>query len=559
MPPSASSTPSTPSASPAPPPSGPSRPRSAALSRRGLLVGAAVAAGAQALDLRTAHAEPVRRDPFLLGVASGDPLPDAVVLWTRLVADPFDAASMGTRTVPVSWEVATDPDFRRVVRRGVAAAEAGRAHSVHVDVRGLQPGRDHWYRFRAGRHLSPAARTRTAPAAGARPGRLRLGVVNCQDWQHGYWPAYTALAAEDLDAVVHLGDYIYETDPNSALPDRLHTTPQTPGLNQLVTLADYRARHAQYKTDPALRAAHAAFPWIVTWDDHEVENNYAGLVDEIDDTGAAHQDTAAMARERAAAYQAYYEHMPLRTPYRNGSPDYRLYRRFDFGDLLRLNVLDTRQYRTDQPGGHSQDFGPVADGLGNTAGTLTGAEQEEWLRRGLSGSRARWNVIAQQVMTSQVRVPNILDPAHPLPPLANLDQWDGYDPARARLLRFLRDAGVANPVVLAGDIHSSWFSDLRIDRDDLAAAPVAVEFTATSVSSEFPAAFDAALKAFNPSLNPHVRYFDGLRRGYLRLDVDRERWLTDARTVDRVDVRESPVRTSASWAVAAGEPGLVPA
>ncbi|MFD8697548.1 alkaline phosphatase D family protein [Kitasatospora purpeofusca] len=546
-------------ASPVPSPSAPGRPRTAAIGRRGLLVGAAVAVGAQALNIRTAHAEPVRRDPFLLGVASGDPLPDAVVLWTRLVADPFDAAAMGPRSVPVSWEVAADPGFRRTVRRGVAVAEAGRGHSVHVDVRGLQPGRDYWYRFRAGRHLSPAGRTRTAPAAGAHPGRLRLGVVNCQDWQNGYWPAYTALAAEDLDAVVHLGDYIYETDPRSQYPDRLHTTPETPGIDQLLTLADYRARHALYKTDPALQGAHAAFPWIVTWDDHEVENNYAGLVDEIDDTGARHQDTAALARERAAAYQAYYEHMPLRNPYRTGSPDYRLYRRFDFGDLLRLNVLDTRQYRTDQPGGHSQDFGPVADGLGNTAGTLTGAEQEEWLRRGLSGSRARWNVIAQQVMMSQIRFPNFLDPAHPLPPLANLDQWDGYDPARTRLLRFLRDAAVANPVVLAGDIHSSWFSDLRIDRDDLAAAPVAVEFTATSVSSDFPAAFDAPLKALNPTLNPQVRYFEGLRRGYLRLDVDRERWLTDARTVDSIAVRESPVRTSASWAVVAGEPGLVPA
>lgn len=416
-----------PSSSPARP-----RPRPAALSRRGLLVGSAVVAGAQALNIRTAHAEPVHQDPFKLGVASGDPLPDGVVLWTRLVADPYDAESMGTRPVRVEWEVATDERFRKVVRRGTETAVAAHAHSVHADVRGLAPGRDYWFRFRTGRQIGPAARTRTAPAPHSRPRGLRIGLVNCQDWQNGYWPAYTALAEEDLDVVVHVGDYIYEYDPSSVYADRLHTAPQASGLDQLVTLADYRARHAQYKTDPALQAAHAAFPWIVTWDDHEVENNYAGVVDEIDDTGARHQDPAAFARQRSAGYQAYYEHMPLRRRFVNGSSDYRLYRRFDFGDLLRLNVLDTRQYRTDQPGGFFSDFGTVAAGLGNTDGTLTGATQEKWLRQGLSRSPARWNVIAQQVMMSQIRFPNFLDPTHPLPPIANLDQWDGYDPARAR-------------------------------------------------------------------------------------------------------------------------------
>ncbi|MFE9768119.1 alkaline phosphatase D family protein [Streptomyces sp. NPDC005808] len=540
-----------PSSSPARP-----RPRPTALSRRGLLVGSAVVAGAQALNIRTAHAEPVHQDPFKLGVASGDPLPDGVVLWTRLVADPYDAASMGTRPVRVEWEIATDERFRRVVRRGTETAEAKHAHSVHAEVRGLAPGRDYWFRFRTGRQIGPAARTRTAPAPHSRPGGLRIGLVNCQDWQNGYWPAYTALAEEDLDVVLHVGDYIYEYDPSSAYADRLHTTPQTSGLDQLLTLADYRDRHAQYKTDPALQAAHAAFPWIVTWDDHEVENNYAGLVDETDDTGARHQDPAAFARQRSAAYQAYYEHMPLRRRFVNGSSDYRLYRRFDFGDLLRLNVLDTRQYRTDQPAGFASDFGSVAAGLGNTDGTLTAAAQEKWLRQGLRRSPARWNVVAQQVMMSQIRFPNFLDPAHPLPPIANLDQWDGYDPARADFLRFLRDAQVANPVVLAGDIHSSWFSDLRIDRDDLDSDPVAVEFTATSISSDFPIAFDAPLKAYNPLLNPHVRYFDGSRRGYLRLNVGRQQWTTDARTVDSIAVRQSPVSTTASWAVTAGEPGL---
>ncbi|WP_205752627.1 alkaline phosphatase D family protein [Cryptosporangium phraense] len=523
-------------------------------------MGTAASAALLTVDVRSAHAAPLKSDPFALGVASGDPLPDAVVLWTRLVNDPLNAGSLPGKPIEVQWQVATDERFTHVVRRGTAAARPGLAHSVHVDVRGLRPGSQYFYRFRAAGHLSPAGRTRTAPAGSARVDRLRIGVVNCQDFQNGYWPAYDGLAAEELDVVLHLGDYIYEYDPKSVYPDRQHTLPQTAGLDQLRTLADYRARHALYKTDPALRAAHAAFPWILTPDDHEVENNYAGLIDEIDDLNTPkYQSPSVFAAQRAAAYQAYYEHLPLRRPVRPGSPDYRLYRRFDFGRLARINVLDTRQYRTDQPPGTASDFGPIASGLGNTAGTLTGAAQEQWLKGGLSGSSARWNVIAQQVMMSQIRFPNFLDPAHPLPPIANLDQWDGYDPARTRLLRFLASHRVANPVVLAGDIHSSWFSDLRIDRDDLTSAPVAVEFTATSVSSDFPAAFDAPLKTANPTLNPHVRYFDGSRRGYLRFDVTPERWLAEARTVDSIAVRTSPVTTTASWATVAGRPGLVPA
>jgi alkaline phosphatase D len=535
------------------------------IDRRRFLTGAAAVAGAAALGARggpAAASSPSRPEPgtfapgtFALGVASGDPLPRSVLLWTRLVRDTFSAGSMPNRPVHVEWQVAHDPAFRRLARAGAVSARPELAHSVHVDVRGLDPGREYFYRFRAGRRISPVGRTRTAPAAHADPRRLRLGIVNCQDWQNGYWPAYVGLAAEDLDVVVHLGDYIYEYDPVSALPDRRHVAPHRVGLDQLSTLDDYRNRHAQYKTDPALQAAHAAFPWIVTWDDHETENNYADVVDEIDDTGAKRQDPAEFARQRAAAYQAYFEHMPIRVAYRRGSPDLRIFRRFDFGRLARLSVLDTRQYRTDQPGGFPNDFGLVATGLSNVDGTLTGRAQERWLLGNLARSRARWNVVAQQVMMSRILFPN---PALVPPTFANLDQWDGYAPQRARLLRFLERQRVANPVVLAGDIHSSWFSDLKRDFDDPASPTVAVEFTATSVSSDFPIAFDAPLKAANPVLNPHVRYFDGSRRGYLRCELTRDAWRTDARTVDSIATRISPVRTTASYAVEAGRPGLTP-
>jgi alkaline phosphatase D len=525
------------------------------LTRRTALAAGATGAAVLLTDVRSAHATTVRSDPFGLGVASGDPLPGSVVLWTRLVGP--DSGELGGGDVPVDWEVAADPRFRSVVRRGTAPARRAFAHAVHVDVRGLRAGAEYFYRFRAGRHVSATGRTRTAPAPWDRTASLLLAVANCQDFQNGYWPAYRALADEGADVVVHLGDYIYEYDARSAYPDRRHSATTTPGLDQLVTLADYRARHAQYKGDPALQAAHASAPWIVTWDDHEVENNYATLVDEVDDTGAQRQTPAEFARQRAAAYQAYWEHMPIRADLRPGSPDLRIFRRFDFGDLARVNVLDTRQYRTDQPGGFPSDFGPEAAGTSNTAGSLTGADQDRWLRGQLLTSHARWNVIAQQVMMSRTRFPDFTGSG--LPFLTNLDQWDGYAPARARLLGFLADRGVRNPVVLAGDIHSSWFSDLRVDPDDPTAPVVASEFVATSISSDFPAAFDAPLKAANPILNPQVRHFDGSRRGYLRMHVDRQRWLTEQRSVATIATPDAPVATTASFVTEAGHPGVVPA
>jgi len=517
------------------------------VTRRQVLTGAAVAAGAAVLPLSSASAS--GESPFGLGVASGDPLPDGVILWTRLLP-------AGSRPVPVGWQVARDERFRRVVRTGVTVARPELAHSVHVDARGLLPGRDYFYRFKALGEISPVGRTKTAPWPWLESCQLRFGIVNCQDFQNGYWPAYSHLVEEDLDVVLHLGDYIYEGDPASRFPDRNHTTPETLGLNQLRTLSDYRARHELYKSDPALRAAHAAFPWIVTWDDHEVENDYASFIDEINDTGARRQTPEEFARQRAAAYQAYYEHMPIRANLRPGSPDLRIFRRFDFGRLARINVLDTRQYRTDQPGGFPSDFGLPEAGINNTTGTLTGEDQEHWLKGGLAHSPTRWNVIAQQVMMSRIKLPN---PAQQTQILANLDQWDGYVPQRTRLLRFLSDAKVRNPVVLAGDIHSTWISELKLDFDRPESPSVAVEFTSTSVSSDFPIAFDAPLKQINPILNPHVRYFDGSKRGYLRVSVDRDRWQTDVRTVDTIEVRQSPVSTTASFVVESGTSTLTPA
>ncbi len=524
------------------------------IGRRGFLIGASATAFLVTTAGQAEAGWHRPGNPFTLGVASGDPLPTSVVLWTRLAPDPLNGGGMPDRPVPVLWQVARDERFRRVERRGLALARPQTAHSVHIDVKGLDPGRDYFYRFFALGEISPVGRTRTAPRNGADVAALSFGVVNCQDWQNGRFPAYAGLAAEDLDVVLHVGDYIYEGDPQPGAI-RQHTTPEQPGLNQLRTLADYRNRHAQYKTDPALQAAHAAFPFVVTWDDHEVENNYANDIDEVDDSGDSRQDPATFRAQRAAAYQAYWEHMPIRASYTIGSADFLIYRRFDYGDLARVNVLDTRQYRTDQPCGVPSDLGPVFCGTSNAAGTLTGETQEQWLRDGLADTTALWNVLAQQTILAQTR---FLNPTQVPPQIANLDQWDGYVPFRTRTLEHVRDAAVPNPIVLTGDIHSAWVNDLRPNFDDPASPIVGTEFVATSVTSEFPPPFIPIIIASNAALNPHVRYFDGTTHGYLRCDVDRSTWRTQFRVVDSIASESSPVRTSASWVVEAGQPGAMP-
>jgi alkaline phosphatase D len=365
-------------------------------------------------------------DPFGLGVASGDPLPDGFVLWTRLAPDPLaedGRGGMPNRRVDARWEVAADERFRLVVRRGSAAARPELAHSVHVEVRGLQPGREYFYRFRAGGQTCPVGRARTTPAFGGAVGEMAFAFASCQQYEHGYYNAYARMAEEDLDLVVHLGDYIYEYGPNDYRAPggnvRIHNSPE------ITTLPAYRNRHAQYRSDAHLRAAHAAFPWVVTWDDHEVENNYA---DEIPELG---QSPEAFLQRRAAAYQAYYEHMPLRRSSVPRGPDLRLYRRLAWGNLAEFNLLDTRQNRDDQPNDDRFNSPPSGEAQDPNR-TITGRQQEQWLLDGLAGSGARWNVLAQQVFFAQQDV-NAGEGVG-----INPDAWDGYAAQRDRIVDFLR-------------------------------------------------------------------------------------------------------------------------
>lgn len=516
-------------------------PPSAPLPRRAFLLGGAALAATTLLPARTrvatGGATRLTGDPFTLGVASGEPAPDGVVLWTRLAPRPLEpGGGLPPAPVEVTWRVAEDEAFTRLAARGTATADPAWAHSVHVEVAGLRPDRWYWYQFQTGDALSPVGRTRTLPAPGAAPARLRFAFASCQKYEVGYYTAYEHLAREDLDLVLHLGDYIYERDDGQGAV-RPHGTPE------IFTLDDYRARYARYKTDAALQAAHALAPWVVTWDDHEVSNDYAGAVPE----DPAAFSPAAFLRRRAAAYQAYYEHQPLRAAARPVGPHLRLYRHFDFGTLARLPVLDTRQYRTDQPAGpRLQSASPQ---LLDPAGTMLGAEQRAWLLRTLAPSPARWHLLAQQVLMAP------LDRAPGPGTLVDVDKWSGYEFERRLLLRHLRDQRVANPVVLTGDIHSNWANELRADFDDPVAPPVAVEFVGTSITSggdgaDRPFYLDALLAE-----NPFVKFHNS-ERGYVRCEVTPEACRADFRTVPYVSRPGAPLQTRASFVVEAGRSSL---
>jgi len=483
----------------------------------------AVGLGAPTLRESLAAASVRPEGTFSLGVASGDPLADGVVLWTRLAPDPLAADGHGGMPhdpVTVRWEVADDASFRRVVRRGMERADFTSGHAVHAEVSGLAPGRDYYYRFAADGETSPVGRTRTAPAPGARPDSLRFAFASCQSWAGGRYAAYRTMAEEDLDLVVHLGDYVYERSDTR-------------------TVSDFRLLHALYKTSPDLRAAHAAFPFVVVFDDHEVDNDWAG------DVSQDNEPVESFRALRAAAFQAYYEHLPLRRAQVPRGPEMRIHRRLTYGRLLELNVLDTRQYRDDQVGSGFPG-GPRDPRTLDPARTMTGDAQERWLLDGLRRSKSRWNVIAQQTIMAQFDY----DPG-PVESI-NRDQWDGYVPARQRILRALGEGGPSNPVVLTGDWHSSWVNDLKRDFDDPASETVATEFVGTSISSGcgWRADVEAALPA-----NPHVRFFDGTYRGYVRCEVTPDSWRSDYRVVSSAGDPTGPAGTLSAWRVLDGQPG----
>lgn len=513
-------------------------------SRRAFLIGALATAGAafvHPLPLSAARrrAAALPAGPlFPLGVASGDPTATGVILWTRLIS-PDAGTPLPTADVAIDWEVASDDAFTDVVASGTAPAVAALAHSVHVDVDGLDPASWYWYRFRADGRSSAVGRTRTFPAVGTTPDRVTFGLASCQNWADGYYTAHAAMAADDLEFVVFLGDYIYESSANR--PPRPITLPVSKDL------PSYRARYELYKSDPNLQEAHHRFPWILTVDDHEVVNNGIG------DLGASGRDegdpvaVATYLERRADAYQVWFEHQPVRLPAPTGS-SWTIHRVVDHSALLRFFVLDGRQYRSRYPEGESQGLDtPVRL---DEDRTMLGAAQEAWLDDALATTSARWNAVAQQTVMTAMPIP-VGEST-----FFNFDQWDGYVAARNRLLQSFVRHQVSNPMILSGDIHMAAAAAVRLDFDTPDAPDVAHEVVATSISSRFD---PALLPIVEPALRnaPWARYANAVDRGYTIVTVTPDEWRNEFRVV-AVDVPEAPATTDHVDVVQDRSPVVIP-
>lgn len=481
------------------------------------------------------------RYPFTLGVASGYPTTESVVLWTRLAPEPLaPAGGMDPVAVPVVWELALDEHFRRGLRSGVAYAEPALGHSVHVEPPALQPGTAYWYRFRVGDVSSPVGRTWTSTPAGQARERIRLAVACCQQYEQGHFGAYRHVVADDTDLVVHLGDYIYE---KSWGDHRIRNHPD----GECYSLEDYRRRHSLYRSEPALQAAHAACPWLLVTDDHEVDNDYTGEISEEDDVPAL------FLKRRAAAYQAYYENLPLPRRALPMGPDMRLFAQASFGDLASLFMLDERQYRSTHAcpplgtNGSGRVYVDQCPELLDQRRTMLGRQQEVWLDGRLAASRTRWNLLAQGVVMSWSDEGTADRERH------WTDSWSGYPAARDRLMQSLQRPGLRNPVVLGGDIHASLAADLRLRAGDFSSSIIASELVTSSISSQGPA--ESVLDAFRAN-TADVRHVDGKHRGYLRLDLGAKALKADVVAIDSVLVPDSAARVLRSFTIEDGRKGL---
>jgi alkaline phosphatase D len=481
-------------------------------------------------------------NPFTLGVASGDPTPDGIVLWTRLAPEPSDSSAMGYHPVPVDWRVATDERMRRVVKRGVAVAHPELAHSVHVEVEGLQPGRDYFYQFDVREEESRVGHFRTAPAEHDMVRQVRFALATCQDWPSGYYTAYRDMLRYDLDLVLHLGDYTYEYAIEAS-----NRGPVPAGFGEeTVDLRTYRLRHALYKLDPDLQAVHAKFPFVAVWDDHEVANDYSGLAPEFD------SPSPEFTARRAAAYQAYYEHMPIRaSTARLNKSELRIYRRFRYGRLAEFFMLDDRQYRTDNPCGDGESIRCPAALNGNY--TMLGREQERWLARNFERSFARWNIVGQQLLIAELEHM----PYYPKNGYWN-DAWDGYPLARRRMLEDVVKYNVENPLFLTGDWHSTFVNDLKLDFKDPRSETIATEFVTPAITTGGDSTPYGPYYGPMIPYNPHIKYFEGDKRGYFLSTVTPHRIRMDLRFVTSVQSQNGTGYTEKTFVVLDGEPGVQP-
>ncbi|MEO3773288.1 alkaline phosphatase D family protein [Micromonospora sp. B9E7] len=502
------------------------------LSRRIFVLSGLVTAGVAVTPRQGARAAVPY--PFKLGVASGDPAPDSVVLWTRLAPSPLNAdgqGGMANADVTVEWQVSTTDRFTSLVASGSVVARYADAHSVHAIAGGLAADSDYYYRFRAQGQISPVGRTRTAPAPSSFGRDLVMAFASCAHYEAGYYTAYRRMAEDNPGLILHLGDYIYEGGVNTSAV-RQHFGAE------IVSLADYRRRYALYKSDPDLQAAHAAAPWLVVPDDHEVENNYANMVrNDSSPTLTAAQWTA----RRTAAYRAYYENMPLRPASAANGNSIPLYRRVRWGQLATFHMLDTRQFRDDQACGDGWKVCADAD---LASRSLTGATQEAWLLDGLAQRYGTWDILGQQVFFARQ-----FDAAG----AASMDAWDGYRASRSRIQTGWQQRGVRNPLVLTGDVHKSWANELKADYANPSSATIGTELVCTSITSSGNGTGSTTVP--NAATNPHLKFHSD-RRGYVRTTISRSQVRADFRALNTVTEHGAAASTVRSFVILDGQPGL---
>jgi alkaline phosphatase D len=520
----------------------------ATVNRRSLLAGVAASSLVTSLggfSARTAWGSPAFASyPFSLGVASGDPAPDGFVIWTKIAPKPLErGGGMPKKAIDIDWSVASDAQMQQIVQQGTATAYPELGHAVHIEVSGLEPARDYFYRFSIGGERSRTGRARTLPPVGAPVGQIRFASAGCQRYEDGYFTAWQRIAEERFDFVYHYGDYIYEyrvVRPGERPLPVVRVMPGEP--DDIYTLDDYRHRYAVYKTDPDLQDAHASAPFLMSFDDHEVENNWAA------DISQNPVPPELFLLRRAAAFQAWYEHMPVRKSLMPRGPDMLAYRRFTVGNLMSVNVLDTRQYRSDQPCG-DRVRANCAEALAPDR-TMLGEAQERWLYDGFKQSRARWNVLAQQVM--MMRNNRSTDPAV----LSyDMDKWQGATAARDRLCAAIGDSKLSNPVVLTGDIHNNWAGELKSDFANPSSPALGVEFVTTSISSAGDGFDTNARFRSMMAQDPHIKFFNN-QRGFTRHIVTPERWQADYQVLDKVSERGGKLSTRKSFVVENGSPRL---
>ncbi|MEJ0028101.1 MAG: alkaline phosphatase D family protein [Rhizomicrobium sp.] len=487
-------------------------------------------------------------NPFSLGVAAGAPLADGFVLWTRLAPAPNEPdAGMGGPSRPIGYEIASDDTMHHIVQRGTALADADFGYSVHKQIRGLRPGRPYWYRFTSGGASSTVGRAMTLPPPGT--AALKFAYFSCSNYEHGYFSAYRHAAEENPDFGIFLGDYIYEYAEKKHPVVRTHS-----GGKECETLDEYRARYTQYRLDPNLQFLHASVPSLATWDDHEVQNDYA------DKWGEDFQDPEAFLKRRAAAYRTYYEFMPLKPGFSQPhGPNMRLYDRYDFGDLLRVDLIDGRQYRSRQAcyddrkkkglsaGGHIETPESCPE-LMEPSRSMIGMAQEKWLFEGLATSRSKWNVIANDVILARLHQGGV--------EAYYTDGWDGFPPSRQRLLDHIAKSKPSNPVAITGDIHSFWANDIKADFADETSPVIASELIGTSITSN-----GVPYETFAKYLpdNPHVKFFESRKRGYVSVELTRQAMTAKFQVVSDVTDANASLSTLRTFVVEDGKPGPVAA